>query len=138
MLVLPVLGVAVIDKDHLDTVDLIAAAAGAADDRLPQLMDQAAHHLVQHFGREEALMDECGFFAAHCHKEEHQRVLAEAKHYQDAAALGQLDKVRTYLTQDFPAWLLQHAETMDTVTMMAYRSYAAQNGRSHNNECQCG
>ena len=68
-------------------------------------------------------MDECGYFAAHCHKDEHHRVLAEVQQIQSVAAAGDLDRVRAYLTEDFPAWLVQHAESMDTVTMMAYRSF---------------
>ena len=40
-----------------------------------------------------------------------------------AADNGNLAQVRDYLTTDFPAWLVQHAESMDTVTMMSYRTY---------------
>lgn len=119
----PVLGVAVVDEDHQAAVDLIEAAKACADSELGGLMHKAAKHLSEHFAREEALMDECGFFAAHCHKDEHHRVLAEADLIVQAADQGNVLPVRTYLTQVFPAWLVQHAESMDTVTMMSYRAF---------------
>ena len=120
---IPTLGVLVVDKDHQDAVTLIETAIASADNELAILLDKAAIHLADHFGREEALMDECGFFASHCHKEEHQRVLKEVVQIQILAAQGDLANVRTYLTQAFPDWLVQHANSMDTVTMMSYRTY---------------
>ena len=120
---LPVLNVAVVDQDHQAAVDLIQKAMTCPEADLAALMAEAATHLTEHFAREEAMMDECGFFAAHCHKDEHRRVLAEAGLVVQAADNGNLAQVRDYLTTDFPAWLVQHAESMDTVTMMSYRTY---------------
>ena len=113
------------DADHQATVDLINQAELCDDAELSALINGAFTHLQEHFGREEELMDACGFFASHCHKAEHERVLDEALQIVKAAAEGDLVRVRSYLTKDFAAWLVQHADTMDTVTMAAYRAYQA-------------
>ena len=120
---LPNLGVTAIDKDHQDTVDLINNAANASDPELGALMQAAFDHLTDHFAREEKLMDECNFFASHCHKDEHKRVLGEAYQFNQAAQRGNWVLVRAYLTDHFPTWLRQHADSMDTVTMAAYRAH---------------
>lgn len=123
---IPVLGVAVVDQDHQDAVTLIEMAMTADESELAELLNKAAAHLAEHFRREEALMDECGFFAAHCHKAEHARVLDEVANVQEIAVRDDLAVVRHYLTSDFPAWLLEHASSMDTVTMASYRSFLRQ------------
>jgi hemerythrin len=120
---IPILGIPVVDKDHQDTVALIETIKTCHDSELVAYMDKVAKHLAEHFAREEALMDECGFFASHCHKEEHQGVLKEAAQIQQAAISGDLESVRNYLTKLIPEWLVQHANSMDTVTMMTYQTY---------------
>ncbi len=119
---IPTLGVAIVDHDHREAVKLIEQAQAAEDSQLAALMAKAATHLSEHFAREEALMDECGFFAANCHKEEHQRVLKEAHAVQTA---GDAASIRAYLTRAFPDWLVSHANSMDQVTMTTYLSYLA-------------
>ncbi len=120
---IPMLGVPVIDQDHKDAASLIEMAEIAYDFELESLINKAAAHLAEHFSREEALMDECRFFAAHCHKAEHTRVLEEVAKLQQKAVLGDWSAVRQYLVSSFPAWLVEHASSMDTVTMTAYQSF---------------
>jgi hemerythrin len=115
---IPTLGVAAIDRDHRDAAELLEAAAAPGAD-IKEMAARLLAHCREHFAREEALMAECGFFAAHCHAEEHRRVLAEA----EAAALGREAEARDYVLGVFPRWLVEHAATMDTVTMSAWLAH---------------
>ena len=124
---LPVLGVPIVDEDHLAAASLVDQACNCDDRDLPHILEHVALHLKEHFGREETMMDQCNFFAAHCHKDEHSRVLDEVVNVQASSSAGDMATVRRYLTETFPAWLLLHANTMDTITMAAYRAFAPVN-----------
>lgn len=120
------LGVAFVDEDHKEAVALAAAAAGADDGALPGVVRRIVEHLHEHFAREEDMMDECGFFAAHCHKDEHRRVLSEADAVLAAMESGDLAGAREWATEGFPLWFRSHRDTMDLVTTRFYRQFTGE------------
>jgi hemerythrin len=108
------LGVAFVDHDHCEAVEMInRLAASKAAERL-DLARAFAHHCVEHFAREEAIMVKTGFFALAPHREEHQRVVAELDEVIQALEAG--DPCEDYFTVDLPQWFLEHRATMDYVT----------------------
>ncbi|MCG5239123.1 bacteriohemerythrin [Azospirillum doebereinerae] len=110
------LGYAVMDRDHADSLDLWQAAKAAPAGALAGPFAAFANHLREHFAREEGLMKEKGFFALHCHSDEHARVLAGIASIEAELATGAEDRARYYLRYGFPDWFHNHLATMDRVT----------------------
>lgn len=119
-------GLGVIDADHEVFVAQLNAAEAASDEEFPARVAELATHTREHFAREEAIMDETGFFAADMHKSEHRRVLAEVDAMAAKLAAGDLAAVRQWVASGLPEWFLQHRGTMDAVTAM----FARQRGLS--------
>lgn len=110
------LGYAVMDRDHADSLALWDAAKGAPAGELAAPFAAFTRHLREHFEREEGLMREKSFFAAHCHGDEHARVLEEIASVEAELAAGSEDRARRYLRHQFPDWFHNHLATMDRVT----------------------
>ena len=107
-------GIGFMDGDHEIAAAQINALAGAAAAERPALLRAFLEHCREHFGREEEMMRQTGFFALACHAEEHSRVLAELE-----AVLNRLEAGEAqdgYFAQALPQWLLNHRNTMDFVT----------------------
>jgi hemerythrin len=109
-------GLSVIDADHEVFVNQLNAAQAASDPEFPARVAELAAHTREHFAREEAIMDETGFFAADMHQSEHRRVLGEVDAMAAKLAAGEVASVRAWVATDLPAWFLQHRGTMDAVT----------------------
>lgn len=112
----PMLGQAVMDRDHIDSVALLQAACDAPAGELRAPFAVFAKHLREHFARENALMTQHGFFALHCHKDEHARVLNVVAAMEAELEEGKEDRARLYVTEHFPDWFHIHLATMDRVT----------------------
>lgn len=108
-------GVGFMDADHAAAADAINALADAVDaaTRIP-LLQHFITHCQDHFGREEAMMAQTGFFAAGCHGDEHKRVLAELDLVLTRLRSG--DAQDAYFQSNLPNWLKNHRDTMDFVT----------------------
>lgn len=117
-------GVAFIDHDHEEFVTLLAAAVEASDADFPAAFATLGRHTREHFAREEALMDETGFFATAVHKGEHARALGEMDRFARHLERGNLAFVRAYVAERLPDWFLQHRSTMDQATA----AFARQSG----------
>ncbi|NYZ16185.1 hemerythrin family protein [Azospirillum sp. RWY-5-1] len=109
-------GNAVIDRDHKETVELLAALIDAPDTDFPTLFTGFAAHLRAHLANEEALMREYGFPAYAIHRHEHERVRTELEGIERRLAAGNLMLARGYATEIVPDWFLAHKDTMDAAT----------------------
>lgn len=109
-------GVDFIDADHKEFVELLEAATTASDAAFPAAFAALGQHTRAHFAREEALMDETGFFATAVHKGEHARALAEFERFAGHLEKGNLAFVRAYVAERLPDWFTQHRNTMDQAT----------------------
>lgn len=111
------IGVEVMDRDHQISVEQLQALSVETDDReFTSQFVAFADHLRAHFAREDALMDEHGFFASDCHKAEHQMVLGELDLIVKQAEAGDLTAAKRYVDFEFTEWFIMHHATMDTVT----------------------
>ncbi len=86
-------------------------------EEVEKLFNEFLKDVQEHFSFEQGLMEEYNFFAYPMHKGEHDRVLME---------LNQLKKkfekdkdphlLKEYLSNIFVPWIVNHVQTMDTVT----------------------
>ncbi|HYG86071.1 MAG TPA: hemerythrin family protein [Azospirillum sp.] len=109
-------GNAVIDKDHKETVELLAACNAADDAAFPALFATFAAHLRAHLLREEELMRQYGFPPYPIHKHEHDRVRLELEGIEKRLAAGNLALARGYTREVAPDWFIAHKNTMDSAT----------------------
>ncbi len=91
----------------------------ASEDDVTKLLDEFIKDVREHFKFEQGLMEEYNFFAYPMHRGEHDRVLMEIlelkkewERKKDAKLL--ID----YLENHFVPWIINHVQTMDTVTAM--------------------
>ncbi len=74
-------------------------------------------HTVEHFGREDAAMQQADFPPYPVHHGEHVRVLEElAEEGRAFGVSGDVARLHAYVTQAVPAWFVNHILTMDTMT----------------------
>lgn len=107
------LGVAFMDRDHEDSVKYINDVVAATSADTTAAFDRLICHFEEHFQREYEAMDRAGFFALHCHADEHARVLTWLR---DLRAKATPERLRLAAETDIAIWLLQHLDTMDRVT----------------------
>lgn len=83
-------------------------------------------HNREHFAREEAEMIRINFPPYGCHKGEHERVLAElAEEIEQWNAKKDTARLEHYLQTTVTQWLVNHINTMDTVTAMFISNHNA-------------
>ncbi len=74
-------------------------------------------HTVEHFRGEEVMMVEKGFPPYAMHKGEHDRALDEMRGiFQEWQKTMDSSVLKIYLIEVLPFWLINHINTMDTVT----------------------
>lgn len=115
-------GNAVIDAEHKETVDHLAALAAADETTFPALFAAFARHLRDHLAHEEALMRQYGFPPYPIHKREHDRVRLELEGLEERLAAGDLTQARVYACEVVPEWFIRHKNTMDAATAAWIRS----------------
>lgn len=81
------------------------------------LFDEFIKDVIQHFNFEQGLMEEFNFFAYPVHRAEHDRVLSELrimkKKWQEER---DIETLKDYLEKQFIPWLINHIQSMDTIT----------------------
>lgn len=107
-------GVGFMDGDHAEAARMINELAAADGAGRLALLPHFIDHCREHFGREQELMGQVGFFATGCHTAEHERVLTELAGV--LYRLGTGDAQDSYFRRDLPSWLLDHRNSMDRVT----------------------
>jgi hemerythrin-like metal-binding protein len=123
-------GIPELDADHrilIKVINELTLNAGSADRE--KVLRQCLYGLLRyaefHFGREEKVMEACGFPAVEHHKDEH---LAFTQHVQelagriDSGEAQALEVVNDELTDYLKNWLIHHILIED----MAYRGRAEQ------------
>jgi hemerythrin len=73
--------------------------------------------IINHFTFEQGLMEKYNFFAYPIHRTEHDRVMYELKSLEKMLKeKGDIKTVKDYLENVFKPWIINHVQTMDTVT----------------------
>jgi hemerythrin-like metal-binding domain len=81
--------------------------------------DEFLNDVINHFTFEQGLMEKYNFFAYPMHRAEHDRVLHELKSLEKMLKeKGDIKTVKDYLENVFKPWIINHVQTMDTVTAM--------------------
>lgn len=80
-------------------------------------------HTEKHFETEEIQMQEKGFFAYPFHKGEHDSNLLEIKAvWSSFEATKDIKELKNYIKYDLTSWLINHIQTMDTVTARFFKT----------------
>ncbi len=83
------------------------------------LLDEFIKDVIQHFNFEQGMMEEFNFFAYPVHRAEHDRVLSELREIEKKwKEERDIEALKNYLEKQFVPWLINHVQTMDTVTAM--------------------
>lgn len=102
------------DATHAEFVALINRLAEADGREFQALFLELLDHTSDHFGAEEALMEESGFPAIAEHRAEHWRVLGDLRAMGQRVVQGRITMARSYLVDQIPHWFAVHAATMDS------------------------
>ncbi|QKF68586.1 hemerythrin [Arcobacter venerupis] len=80
-------------------------------------------HTENHFETEEIQMREKGFFAYEFHKNEHNMNLSEIKQlFDNFEETKNILELKNYFENNLVSWLVNHIQTMDTVTAMFFKT----------------
>jgi len=80
-------------------------------------------HTINHFATEEKEMREKGFFAYAFHKNEHESNLYEINNvWKSFESSKDVNILKHYFERNLISWLLNHIQTMDTVTAMFFKT----------------
>lgn len=120
---LPIVAIPSMNDTHLEDIILINKLSNAAESKdansASAIFSELIEHTIVHFSGEEEMMQEKKFPAYLVHKAEHDRVLKELK------AVGQrfdeekdFELIKAYVDGALAPWLIQHVQTLDTVTAM--------------------
>ena len=107
-----VLGVEMMDQDHLRIESMFEAASCAPDEDLPALYRQVGEELAAHFAREENFLREKQFPGLHCHLAQHNVILAEIARDDGSKSAAGMD-LRCRMEFILPQLVLAHVTTMD-------------------------
>jgi hemerythrin-like metal-binding protein len=106
-----VLGVEMMDQDHLRIEKMFEAASHAPDEDLPVLYRDIAKKLAAHFARQEDFLRERQFPGLNCHLAQHNVLLAEMAHGEPPKSAG--GELRRRMLFVMPQLVLSHVTTMD-------------------------
>ncbi len=121
---LPMVAMPSMNDTHLEDIILInqlsAAAASKNVAATKIFLEELVEHTIAHFSGEEAMMREYNFPPYPIHKAQHDRVLQEIKNVTKIFSEGEGDfsLVTAYVDGSLTPWLIDHIQTLDTVTAM--------------------
>lgn len=108
------LGQPAMDATHRDFVGLLNRLDEATDAEMLARLDAFIAHTEEHFGQEEAWMEQAAFPPLACHRGEHENVLEVMREVRRRVAVGELHYART-LAAALAEWFPLHASTMDAM-----------------------
>ncbi len=125
---LPLVDVDNMNKVHFEDVDIINDLSVLLDDyelnpsdeiyeKINSQYEKWVSHTIEHFRREEEMMQEKSFFAYPMHKNEHTNALYTMQNiYENWKNCKDINILKQYVQYDCIQWFLNHIQTMDTVT----------------------
>jgi hemerythrin len=112
-----------IHKTEIDILNKLYRAIDAYEenkanaDVIDILLDEFIKDVKEHFLFEQELMEKYNFFAYPMHKAEHDRVLHELQSIEKIWKENRdIEFLKNYLEGNFVPWIINHVQTMDTVT----------------------
>ena len=111
----------VMDRTHVEFVDLLAAVDGSDEAQLLGHWRALVSHTEAHFGQEDAWMAATGFAPENCHATQHKVVLQVLREGLKAGEAGQLQVIRQ-MAGELALWFPHHAQTMDASLALHMKS----------------
>lgn len=102
------------DATHAEFVALVNRLATVDGREFQALFLELLDHTGDHFGAEEALMEDSSFSAIAEHRAEHWRILGDLRALGQRVVQGRITMARSYITEQIPGWFAVHAATMDS------------------------
>ena len=120
---LPMVAMPSMNDTHLEEILIINKLDNAAQNNeteaVREILNELLEHTAIHFFDEEDMMEEALFPAFKMHKSEHDRHLHELKSIiQYFEKHKDTNAIHAYIKGNLTPWLINHIETMDTVTAM--------------------
>jgi hemerythrin len=108
-------------EESLLVEDFIKVLKDGSDEEIIEIFEKLIDHMQMHFSFEEELMDKhSGYTMANVHKNEHYKVLSDARYkMQNFRNFKDKWDLEDYLDSDFLVWLDQHIKAMD-IPMVDY------------------
>lgn len=107
------LGFAPMDATHEEFLSLVDVLLAAPDAAVAEALAAVHAHTREHFAAEERWMDETGFPAAGCHRDEHAAVLASMEGVGRKVAAGDVEAARR-LARALTEWFPGHTDYLDS------------------------
>lgn len=110
-----ILGIPLMDEDHVVLESLLTQAASVDDAGLQDLLHNIEAETRAHFQREEDLMREAALTVLPCHMIQHEMFLGQFRHGYTPLKQGDWRAVRFFLTDHLPVILSRHINTADRI-----------------------
>ena len=107
------LGFAPMDATHEEFFCVVDALVAAPEAAVADALAAVHAHSREHFADEERWMEETGFPAAECHRNEHAAVLASMDGVERKVAAGDVEAARR-LARALTDWFPGHADYLDS------------------------
>ena len=111
-----ILGVPEMDADHAVLDAMFDRVATTVDADLPALFDEIEAEVKAHFAREEKLIDANHVPIAHCHKTQHNLLLAEFSAAHGIVGAGDPAALRRLIGEVLRELVAGHVASVDRVT----------------------
>lgn len=125
------LGMTEMDLTHLDFIEQVNALEKMKGSELCQSFSELLQHTIDHFQREDALMEDCRFPQIAEHRVEHRKVVAEMERFSDQLRQGKSMFARAYIRERLPDWFNLHLKTMDSALVWHLEQTNAKSCREH-------
>lgn len=120
---LPRVAYEVMNEVHEEEIELLQKIESALNEyplnviQVDEVLSELLVHTQEHFANEQRLMKEVNFPAMMMHESEHVRVLNEMKSVVNRwEQTRDPDLIKEYFLGTLIEWLMQHINTMDTIT----------------------
>ncbi len=125
---LPLVDMDNMNEVHFEDADIINTLSDLLDEyetksndelyiKINQQYERWFEHTINHFTNEEEMMLDKGFFAYPMHKNEHTNALYTMQDiYEQWKESKDINILKQYVQYDCIKWLINHIQTMDTVT----------------------
>ncbi|HFU75501.1 MAG TPA: hypothetical protein ENK66_04570 [Arcobacter sp.] len=131
---LPLVAIDFMNDVHLEDLDIINALfelilqyeQNPTEENKENLNNQYKEwisHTIEHFHKEEVMMEEKNFPPYPIHKAEHDNALNQMNLiFEEWNKTNNINILKQYFIEKLPTWLTNHIKTMDTVTAMFFKT----------------
>ncbi|BDY13246.1 bacteriohemerythrin [Hydrogenimonas cancrithermarum] len=109
------------NKVHYEEVEIInelleAIEADTEVQSVTEIFEKLLEHMLEHFSYEESMLKNRGFGMYDIHRNDHNRIMGETRMaYMNWRNFKDRDALKSFIEEDFIAWLNLHIQAMDSV-----------------------